>query len=348
MSLSSAAWRRYWASPFLCARSETGDAEKPGIEVGLRDYTVCLWFPTIWMTAVWSVIALNLFIGWTNGVYTRLMWLLFFFGHFILFCTLRSYALCVHTHPGKPSAVWLKKAQAGTVPSTACKRSGKLLPPRAKYVGRLDEVILSLDHYCTFIGGPVGHFNRAYFLQFITWATVLCIVGGLVNIVELIHADAAWRMLEYFREMKRLQHDMIAAVIQAGMDARAAPHNAAAATGAAPPLMAAIGSHPALHRVSRLPDFGWAEVRCFVNYWTIAADFIAAGLLGSLAYWQWGLAEHGRVTVAPYDDSYDRKDVKANLRDIFGPNVKWWWAPIKSIGPEGDGYEVGKGSGKYP
>ncbi len=89
-------------------------------------------------------------------------------------------------------------------------------------------------------------------------------------------------------------------------------------------------------------------MRCFVNYWTIAADFIAAGLLGALAYWQWGLAEHGRVTVAPYDDSYDRKDVKANLRDIFGPNVKWWWAPIKSIGPEGDGYEVGKGSGKYP
>ena len=53
--------RRFFASPFLCARSETGDVSKdaPQSEAHLREYVVCLWFPTMWMVLTWGLIALN-------------------------------------------------------------------------------------------------------------------------------------------------------------------------------------------------------------------------------------------------------------------------------------------------
>ena len=165
--------RRFFASPFLCARSETGDVSKdaPQSEAHLRESPPPrLWFPTMWMVLRWALIALNYAIlqpvcGWVVQIA----------GHAVLLLTLRSYALAAHTHPGSPTEEWNEEARVGLVPSTVCKRSEQLLPPRARHVGRAGEVVLSLDHYCTYIGLPVGHYNRAYFLQFLAYASLLCL-----------------------------------------------------------------------------------------------------------------------------------------------------------------------------
>ena len=79
---------------------------------------------------MWALIALNYAIlqpvcGWVVQVV----------GHAVLLLTLRSYALAAHTHPGSPTEEWNEEARVGLVPSTVCKRSGKLLP-RARALRR--------------------------------------------------------------------------------------------------------------------------------------------------------------------------------------------------------------------
>ena len=132
--------RRFFASPFLCARSESGDVPRDAAqqsEQHLREYVVCLWFGTLWLTLTWALILLNIVV--TSPNIER--WDTFVATYTVVFLTFRSYAMAAHTHPGAPPDEWEASARAGVVPSTVCKRSERLLPPRARYVGRAGEII---------------------------------------------------------------------------------------------------------------------------------------------------------------------------------------------------------------
>ena len=307
--------RRFFASPFLCARSETGDVSKdaPQSEAHLREYVVCLWFPTMWMVLTWALIALNYAI-----LQPVCGWIVQIGGHAVLLLTLRSYALAAHTHPGSPTEEWNEEARVGLVPSTVCKRSGKLLPPRARYVGRAGEVVLSLDHYCTYIGLPVGHYNRAYFLQFLAYASLLCLVGIALCVAELFTSPTAASLRRVMLHLPSLS----------------------------PPMGVPGGSAEQLAKIvpQEVHDFlalGWTadHTRVAAVGYTLIANVLATAFLGALTWWQWGLAIHGRTTVAPKDATYDRGSVRDNLELIFGPHVLLWWAPLRSVRPASSGLE---------
>ena len=68
----------------------------------------------------------------------------------------RAQNRCQLTDPGGVSSEWEAQAKAGAVPASACKRSGHLLPPRARYVRRAGRVIVGFDHWCLWLGTPIG------------------------------------------------------------------------------------------------------------------------------------------------------------------------------------------------
>ena len=296
--LGSIVKRRFFGSPFLCARSEGGDA-KVGGEAALREYVVCLWFPTIWMVLTWSLIAAN-YLAFAPVVPLS-HWCQHLAGHAVLLLTLRSYALTVHTHPGVPTDEWRARAKAGLEVSRTCERSHELLPPRARFVGRVGEVILGLDHYCFYIGGPVGHRNRAHFLQFLAYAVLLCLFGAGLCMNELSTTHKV--ILELSRMM------------------------------ASSNFVQQLTSRSAEEMAILMRDL--KRAMCILAL--CALDCVAGFLLGELAAWQWRLAMTGRMTVDEKDDTYDLGSRRRNLRVIFGAREWLWWAPLRLVAPEGDG-----------
>merc|ERR1712216_529959 len=93
-------------------------------------------------------------------------------GHAITAVQMVAFAQCVHTHPGSPPPGWGTAAQP-TGYWTTCVVEGVPLPPRAFYVRRLGEAILGFDHFCWWLGVPVGWRNRKFFVQFVLWSSVL-------------------------------------------------------------------------------------------------------------------------------------------------------------------------------
>ena len=170
--LGSIVKRRFFGSPFLCARSEV--ATPRWRRGGPPGYVVCLWFPTIWMVLTWSLIAAN-YLAFAPVVPLS-HWCQHLAGHAVPYAS----QLCAHgAHPPRSTDRRVARPRQGWPRvSTTCERSHELLPPRARFVGRVGEVILGLDHYCFYIGGPVGHRNRAHFLQFLAYAVLLCLFGA--------------------------------------------------------------------------------------------------------------------------------------------------------------------------
>ena len=80
--------------------------------------------------------------------------------------------------PGRLPSDWERLAQGGAEEATVCKRSGLLLPPRGRYVRRAGGVVLGLDHFCHWLGTPVGYRNRKLFILFISYSTVFCLMGS--------------------------------------------------------------------------------------------------------------------------------------------------------------------------
>ena len=98
-----------------------------------------------------------------------------------------SFYRCRHTNPGTVTDEWLAAAAAGTVPASVCPRSGKLVPPGGLYVRRAGEsVILGFDHYCFWIGAPVGLRNRRHFILFTVYTGALAAIAAVHLAYELL------------------------------------------------------------------------------------------------------------------------------------------------------------------
>ena len=79
--------------------------------------------------------------------------------HFFLVMTIISFAQACNTPPGSPP------------PSSNYKSND--LPPRAYFLQREQTIILGFDHYCWWLGAPIGWYNRKFFLQFVIYASSL-------------------------------------------------------------------------------------------------------------------------------------------------------------------------------
>ena len=85
------------------------------------------------------------------------------------------------THPGLVPANWLEHAAPSSTPHFLCDRSGLRLPLRAQFVARTGEAYLLFDHYCFWLGAPIGLRNRRHFVLFLTYGTMLCAYGSIAT-----------------------------------------------------------------------------------------------------------------------------------------------------------------------
>jgi len=135
-------------------------------------------FSTHLLTVIWLIEALNYGV---HVIFRPEPWnaVSVASGYALWAVQLVSLARCQLTDPGSVSDEWEAQAKAGVVPSTACKRSGRLLPPRARYVRRAGRVIVGFDHYCFWLGTPIGFRNRKFFILFVLYSALFCAMGSL-------------------------------------------------------------------------------------------------------------------------------------------------------------------------
>lgn len=143
--------------------------------------TWCPAWPTIF---IWALILAN----WVVHVALRpTPWSLPFqlVGHLLLILTVASFFQCVHTHPGLTTAAWQEAALAGLEPCVLHHSSGVPVPPRGHFVSRTGEVLLKFDHHCWWIGAPVGHRNRKFFVLFVSYAATLAGLAAYLSARDL-------------------------------------------------------------------------------------------------------------------------------------------------------------------
>ena len=231
-------------------------------------------------------------------------------------------------HPGAPPFGWDAEG-AGT-----CKRSGLPLPPRAMWVRSADEVILGFDHYCFWIRRPIGLQNRKFFVLFLCWSCLLCMVGafammedatvlidsGLSQIKKISHPYSYSELLagETIGSVSQFQLKLCRLLVVSFESSRIVE--------ALLPLLTSVIMSQDLF------DF-WR--RCFV-FVLLVADVVVGTLLLVFGVWHITLAARGRTTLDVSDDRYDVGWL-ANLRQVFGVNIFLWPFPLQGSGPSVDG-----------
>jgi len=220
---------------------------------------------------------------------------------------------CQLTDPSRLPPEWEEQARAGAVPATTCKRTGRLLPPRARYVRRTGTVVIGLDHYCFWLGKPIGLFNRKFFVLFVAYSALFCAMGSAHSWYELLVLAPA----------------RLGAAppppLQLGRSVRA-PVSAA---------RACWSWLQALH--GRASDAGHGGYLLALLATTLINP-AGAVLLGMMALTQLLLVAYNRTSLEPDDDRYD-VGVAANWRQVFGRSC--WALPVRpqrgAAQPEADG-----------
>jgi len=305
------------------------------------------------VTFIWACVGLNFLVlavlrpqqeSWHPASYTV--------GYAGLALQALAFYRCRHTDPGTVSAEWEADARAGLVEASICMRSGQLVPPRGLYVRRYGgRVVLGFDHYCFWLGAPVGLYNRRHFILFILYTTVMAAIAAVHLGHELLLALPA-----------RLGHD------RAAMARLAAQPDAALSgwrkhgleTFAAPSLMDAWAATDG--RVARVAwplqvGLVWtlellaaAYAHGRLRYLVLVAaalvtDVASAVLVGNQVVFHMLLVRRGRTTLNPDDDSYDAGR-RLNWEHVFGPSRLLWMLPLRSVGPTCDGYSWPEGGEK--
>jgi hypothetical protein len=121
-------------------------------------FAIC---PTILMLFVWLLVLFNHFVLTTlPDRHLALPPTARAAGYAMLAAQIASYSRTLRTHPGSPPAEWRRVAAGGRAEHFVCRRTGRLLPPRAYHVRAIGEDILFLDHFCAWINRPIGLRNR--------------------------------------------------------------------------------------------------------------------------------------------------------------------------------------------
>jgi palmitoyltransferase len=121
--------------------------------------------------------------------------LVLIFLHFCLFCYVWAYIRTVCTDPGTvPSNFDLISTELlltdqesyneldwAQCKSTFCKKCKRARPARAHHCSGCDRCILRMDHHCPWVGNCVGFHNLKYFVQFLVYSLVSCIIMACLS-----------------------------------------------------------------------------------------------------------------------------------------------------------------------
>jgi hypothetical protein len=243
--------------------------------------------PTWYTVLIWSVVGVNWGVhvmvrdeGWSATVVL--------IGHTLLLLQVAAYVQTSRTHPGAPPPDWPPDWPP---------------PPRARYVRRLDEVILGFDHYCWWLGTPIGWRNRKFFVLFLLWSTALSGFG-----LWLSASDVCRRM----SGVCSLPSGAGFLFGRAPADATPTPARTSHLSRVLPPELvhaAGAGAHDPSLALLQSPLILWALALAELDAPGVrhvglclllaAADFAACLLLGLFGGWHVLLVLRNRVSVGP-------------------------------------------------
>ena len=320
------------AESAFAAASESRRPRRPKTLLGRMCHSV---FPAGAMYIVWLLVASNwiahvIFRDRTWGIWQ------FIVGHSLMALQIVAFAKTVHIHPGSPPADW--PAEAG-------------LPPRAYYLKKTGEVILGFDHHCWWLGVPIGHRNRKFFILFLLWSATLSFFG-----LWLSCADVCRFVPGACSEQGKIE------TLEKAARSGALPSTSALAAASDhvannPVAVEAVGFHSAANvRFVLSIGLSFAELEPPQLRYVISAtvlslfDFAATLLLGVFGLWHLYLALRNRTTLAgrgpthaqPEDEAVYDLGALNNLRQIFGSSCWLWLLPVAGDAPLGDGIHFEK------
>ena len=233
--------------------------------------------------------------------------------------------------PGTQPLDWEHLAAAGVERAEVCGRSGQLVPARARYSRRAGAVVLGLDHYCHWLGVPIGFGNRKLFILFIGYSTFFCAMGCAHSAHDLIWGEPARLALPSLLDALRGESSSAAsdrAVNGGEWVAYILLRSMERAGSWLVRLLARAHAEEHLDYLSALIA-------------SVAINAAATVLLFFLTLQQLALSAFNRTTLEPNNPRYDR-GLQANWRQIFGGRALFWALPLLGGGTEGGG-PVGDG-----
>ena len=226
-------------------------------------------------------------------------------------------------------ATWLALASNGTVPSRLCKKTNTLIPPRARHVRSAGGIVLGFDHVCTWIGTPIGVHNRKYFLLFVWYSALFCIVGSAHSIYELTMGLPSRLFIPTFpwKQTYAEQQESIkaSAAFSVGSYDLFSWH-----------LLMSIRYSFRDRYFFFVRYFGEAYDRGMIVYavaifTSVIVNVFASLLLTGFFAYNMNLAMRNRTTLDPDDSRFDVGIIQ-NLRQIFGSKPWLWALPVHGAG----------------
>ena len=234
------------------------------------------------------------------------------------------------TNPGMVSAAWTRAALDGEHHARVCERSGELLPERAMFVRRAGGVVLGLDHFCGWLGTPVGLYNRKLFILFVSYSFLFCVMGFFHSLYALLCSlpdsllppPPTPQTCAHLSVPDALRHALSQyRVTSIVWESGAACHQALGAL---------------IHVLDHAADAGQLVYALCLTA-TVPANLLACGFLGHLALGQLIATLKNRTTLSPGDAKYD-VGMSRNVRMVFGEETLLWALPTRPHILASDGY----------
>ena len=271
-------------------------------------------FPTCVMILIWGLVAGNYLM---HMLLRATLWRpsVIIAGHALLALQIASFVQVTRTHPGSPPAGWsTEDATATSVFDEQGRRVEGVRekpPPRAVYVRRLGETVLGFDHFCWWIGVPIGWLNRKFFILFVLWSAALSGFGFALAVIDMN------RLVPSPTNLHMMEEVMVKAAMPMPM-----------------PTLPFILLSLAMSELST-PEL--VHACCLLV--CAAANMVATLLLGIFGGWHVQMALRNRTSIAEPENEevYDVGSL-SNWRQVMGR--KWWlWALPVWLGdaPHGDG-----------
>jgi len=126
-----------------------------------------------------------------------------FFYTFLMAMAVVSHNVCRFTNPG---TVPLSLTPPGPLEPHVqreyiCRRSGVIKPPTAHWCSEAQRVVVRMDHYCPWVNNVVGMFTQKYFLLFLLYTFLCCVMSGITL------ASRAWTCSRKTRQELILNKD---------------------------------------------------------------------------------------------------------------------------------------------
>lgn len=191
-----------------------------------------------------------------------------------------------------------------------CKRTGVSLPPRARLWD--DELVLGFDHFCGWLGVPIGLHNRKFFVLLLLYGSLLTAVGGSLSLHDYLVKSSATPLLPS------------AGGRGGGEDGH-------------PSLMSSVMVFvsPALFLYSLYSGAGQLR-QLSLEVYTTLFDMATCVVLFVFLVYHVRLVLRNGTTIDPITSRWD-VGRRANWEQVFGHKAIWWLVPLRGSGPTVDG-----------